>query len=152
MLDNHDQLLIHQSLAIAAVGWAVTAVLPEPGEAPYAYTVGLTELGAPELVITGLPHDIAHALLNDAADRVHEHGARWCHRQRIHDLLSGLDAVIIDGAAHELIHPGTAYARYGQQRVRLQQIVWPDPRGRFPWEDGHAHPAAIQPLLQPIRA
>ena len=152
MLDDHHQILAHQSLAIATVGWAVTAVLPCPGEAPYAYTVGLTELAAPELVITGLHHDLAHTLLNDTAERVHDHAARWHHHERIIDLLVGLDAVIIDGTAHELIPPGTADARYGHHRVRLQQIVWPDPHGLFPWDNGYSHPAASQPLLHPNRA
>jgi Domain of unknown function (DUF4262) len=148
MNEQHRQVLAQQDLAIAVIGWAVTAVLPDPGEAPYAYTVGLTELDAPELVITGLHHDIAHALLNDAAQRAHD-GTRWRHRQRVADLLAGYDAVIIDGTAHDLIVPGTAHARYGAEHVRLQQVVWPDPDGHHPWDSGYRYPAAVQPLLHP---
>jgi hypothetical protein len=149
MHDQHQQILAHQDLAIAAYGWAVTGVIPEPGQAAYAYTVGLTAVDAPELVITGLHHDIAHALLNDAAHRVHANAARWGHRDRITDLLAGYDAVIIDGTAHDLITAGTAIARYGADRLRLQQIVWPDPDGYFPWEPGYRYPTTVQPLLHP---
>ncbi len=100
MHEQHWQILAQQDLAIAVVGWAITAVVPDADEAAYAYTVGLTEVDAPELVITGLHHTVAHALLNDAAQRVHDHGHRWRHQQRISDLLAGYDAVIIDGTAH----------------------------------------------------
>jgi len=149
MSNNLDRILTQQELHIAAHGWAVTAVLPAPGEAPYAYTAGLTAIGAPELVITGLDHVVAHVLLNDAAQRVHQHHARWHHHQKLHDLLLGYDAVVIDGTGHELIEPNTAYARYGADQVRLQQIVWPDPDGRFPWQAGYRYPATVQPLLNP---
>lgn len=149
MADNLDQILTQQGLHIAAHGWAVTAVLPAPGDAPYSYTAGLTAIGAPELVISGLRHEIAHVLLNDAAQRVHDQEMTWCHRQRIADLLAGYDAVIIDGVAHDLLNPGTAHARYGSDQVRLQQIVWPDPDGQFPWEPGYRYPTTVQPLLNP---
>jgi hypothetical protein len=45
-MDAFDQLLLVQHLQIASVGWAVTAVVPTPEKpgAPFAYTVGLTEL------------------------------------------------------------------------------------------------------------
>jgi hypothetical protein len=148
MDEHHLLVLAHQDLAIATIGWAVTAVIPDgPGQAPYAYTIGLTELGAAELVITGLPHDIAHVLLNDAAQRVRDNGVRWRHQQQIDDLLAGYAAIIIDGTAHDLIIPGTADARYGAARVRLQQIVWPDPDGHFPWDPGYRYPDTVQPLV-----
>jgi hypothetical protein len=149
MPDDLEHVLTQQGLAIAAIGWAVTAVLPGPAEAPYAYTVGLTAVAAPELIIAGLDHVVAHVLLNDAAQRVHRQGARWSHRHQVPDLLAGYDAVVIDGTGHDLIHPGTAYARYGAAMVRLQQIVWPDPDGHFPWESGYRYPATVQPLLHP---
>ena len=148
MYDDHMlHVLAVQDLAIAAIGWAVTGVLPDPGEAPYAYTIGLTETGAPELVITGLHHTIAHALLNDMAQRAHDHGARWHHHDRISDLIRDYDAVIPDGTANEHVIPGTANARYGPDRLRLQQIVWPDPNGLFPWDPGYRYPATTQPLI-----
>jgi len=46
MNEHRWQILARQHLAIVTIGWAVTGVIPEPGEAPYAYTIGLTELGA----------------------------------------------------------------------------------------------------------
>ena len=150
MNDNHMlNLLAVQDLAIATIGWAITGVLPEPGEAHYAYTIGLTETGAPELVITGLHPAVAQVLLNDMAQRAHQHGVRWRHHDRIGDLIRDYDALIVDGTANERIAPGTANSRYGARSVRLQQIVWPDPAGLYPWEPGYRHPPTAQPLLTP---
>jgi hypothetical protein len=46
-------------------GWAVQYV--EGEDRPFAYTVGLTDLGLPELLITGLPPRTAKRLLNSIA-------------------------------------------------------------------------------------
>jgi hypothetical protein len=146
-MDDFDALLRRQDEQINRVGWAVTMVMPtvdEPGT-PFAYTVGLTAHGSPELVIAGLPPDITHALLNDLAHRVLDSTARFSHGQRIADLLSGYDAVIVDGPATEPLYPGTAYKRYGTDRVRLQQVVWPDPQDRYPWDAGYAHDRTSSP-------
>ncbi len=148
-MNAFGNVLRRQDEHIARVGWAVTAVVPtadDPGSG-FAYTVGLTAKGRPELTIAGLDPLIAQALLNDLAARVFDTGARFSHGQRINDLLVGYDAVIVDGPATEALHPGTAYARYGSDRVRLQQIVWPDPHGRCPWDPGYQYPPDTQPLI-----
>ncbi|MFG3602496.1 DUF4262 domain-containing protein [Micromonospora chersina] len=36
---------------------------------------------------------------------------------------------------------------YGRDRLRLQQVVWPDRHGRFPWDAAYAFPSAVQPLI-----
>ena len=149
MTADFSALLRHQDQIIDRVGWAVTAVLPTPEHpgAPFAYTVGLTAHDHPELVIAGLDPLSAQALLNDLAARVYDTGARFTHGQRVSDLIAGYDAVILEGPATDDLHPGAAYARYGRDRVRLRQIVWPDPQARFPWDDGYAHPPGAQPLI-----
>jgi len=140
-------ILLKQCQDIATAGWTVTAVLPEqPGDAHVAYTVGLTGVGAPELVLTGLRPDLAHAILGDLAQRALA-GQRWPHRHRIDDLLLGHPAVIVVGTANEQIVPATACAIYGPGTVALQQIVWPDPADRFPWDPGYQYPSHTQPML-----
>ncbi|WP_433289377.1 DUF4262 domain-containing protein [Micromonospora sp. CA-244673] len=61
--------------------------------------------------------------------------------------MAGYDAVIIDGDPTEQLHPGGAIGRYGRDRVRLQQVLWPDRHGRFPWDTAYAFPFAVQPLI-----
>jgi hypothetical protein len=51
-------------------GWAVQGVQRDRIRPPWAYTVGLTEAGRPELVVTWLPLPRAVDLLNDAASHV----------------------------------------------------------------------------------
>jgi hypothetical protein len=144
-----NKILRQQQEHIDTIGWAVTGVFPREGDdgAPFAYTIGLTERGSPELVISGLDTGTMHALLNDLAGRVFDRAERFSDGQRISDLLNGYDAAVIDGALTEELWPGTAVVRYGRNAVRLQQIVWPDREGRFPWEPGYALASDVQPLL-----
>lgn len=142
-------LLRLQQEHIDKVGWSVTAVMPTPDDLtpPFAYTVGMTEHGYPELIIAGLDAMTAHHLLNDMARRIFDRAERFTDGQHIHDLIAGYDAVLVDGAATEALHPGSTYARYGADRVRLQQIVWPDPHGHFPWDRDYTYDPTKQPLL-----
>lgn len=146
-----DDILRHHDEIIDRVGWAVVQVLPtcedpEPATV-FAYTVGLTALLVPELLIAGLPPEVAHTLLNDLALRVYDTMGRFTHGQRISDLIADYDAIIVEGPATEDLPPGFAIARYGPDRVRLQQVVWPDPAGRFPWQAGYHIDPKVQPLI-----
>lgn len=49
-----DQHQAWQRDTIRRHGWAVTAVLGDDHEPPFAYTVGLSGFGHPELVVFGL--------------------------------------------------------------------------------------------------
>jgi hypothetical protein len=148
-MNDYDAVLSQQHEHIDRVGWSVMAVVPtdDDPDPPFAYTVGLTEHDFPELIIAGLPPDTAHALLNDLARRVYDRAVRFAHGQRLGDLLIGYIAVIVDGPATGPLYPGAAYAQYGTDRVRLQQVVWPDPAGRFPWEPGYDRDQFPQPLI-----
>ncbi|MFC4148051.1 DUF4262 domain-containing protein [Micromonospora mangrovi] len=150
-MTSMENFMRRQSEIIDRVGWSVTfvhAADDEPGHAvPFAYTVGLTAHDHPELLIAGLDPATSQALLNDLAGRVYDKVERFGHGQRINDLIAGYDAVIVDGDADDPLYPGAAYGRYGHQRVRVQQIVWPDPRGCFPWDADYAYGAKVQPVI-----
>jgi hypothetical protein len=158
-VDEHDRLrhyfLRQQDALIARYGWAVTMVEPTPTEpcTPFAYTVGLTAHGQPELVIAGLDPLIAQALLGDLAARVLKHDLQLTHGQHLHDLIAGYDAVLVDGPITDDLYPGTGIGRYGADHVRLRQIVWPDRNGRFPWNPRlrlpATGPAAARQALTP---
>ncbi len=51
-------------------GWAVQGVESSRVHPPWSHTVGLTALGAPELVVTGMPHARAAAVLNGIAEHL----------------------------------------------------------------------------------
>ncbi|GLY01051.1 MULTISPECIES: DUF4262 domain-containing protein [Actinoplanes] len=146
-----DDFFQRQSEIIEQFGWAVVHVLPDlddPDDAmPFAYTVGLTEAGLPELTVAGLPPETGQALLNELATRLTEDGVRLRHGQRVGDLLEGHDVVIVAGEPTDLLFPGAAVARYGGPRVRLRQIVWPDPWDHFPWQEDYESAACPQPTI-----
>ncbi|MFJ6167248.1 DUF4262 domain-containing protein [Micromonospora orduensis] len=150
MRDIKD-LLRRQNQIIDTTGWAVTHVLPTDDDphttAPFAYTVGLTAHDYPELITAGLPPEVAHSLLNDLARRVYDKAERFTHGQRVSDLIAHYDAIIIDGPPTDELLPGMAISRYGRDQIRLQQMVWPDPQGRFPWDNGYSFDPQVQPLI-----
>ncbi|WP_435204950.1 DUF4262 domain-containing protein [Micromonospora sp. bgisy143] len=150
-MPNIDDFLRRQDQIIDTIDWAVTHVLPTDDDpdtsVPFAYTVGLTAHDHPELIAAGLPPEVAHSLLNDLALRIYDTAERFTHGQRISDLIAGYDAIIIDGPPTDELLPGMAINRYGRDRVRLQQMVWPDQQGRFPWDNGYTFDPRAQPLI-----
>src|SRR5258708_19903091 len=58
---NHMSSIIHKNI------WAIQGVQRDGLRPPFAYTVGLTAMGKPELIVTGMPTARAAALLNDVA-------------------------------------------------------------------------------------
>lgn len=101
----------------------------------------------PEFIIAGTDPAASQHLLNDLAKRVVERAQRFTAGQRISDLLDGYDAVLVEGPATGALRPAAAYVRYGKDCVSLQQVVWPDVQGRFPWEPGCTISAQAQPLI-----
>ena len=104
---------------------------------------------SPELAMAGLPQGDEHLLINDIGERVRS-GLRLRPGDRIEDLLtSGLALRVRE------IHPSWyrtmfGYATWFARRppLPLLQVVWPDPAGRFPWDDGFdADFSSAQPRL-----
>jgi hypothetical protein len=46
--------------------------------------------------------------------------------QHITDLITGYDAIIVQGPATDDLLPEVAFARYGREHVQLQQVIWPN--------------------------
>jgi len=135
--------LDHVRELIARHGWAVQGVQRDRAHPPWAYTTGLTELGTPELVLTGLPLSRAASLLNDAAGHL-SHGAPPVPGERI--LLPGGPLTEIVEVAEPAAHLETAVGLYGPQ-IRALQIVHADRRGHWPWEAGYRGVRGGQPVL-----
>lgn len=128
-------------------GWMVQAVFGDgEHDPPFAYTVGLTEAGLPELVLTAAPDDASAMILNAAAERMcATDGDGFTVGDEV-DL--GFTAALQIGAVSvaavdEML--GVAVALYGDG-VRALQVIWPSASGKWPndpdWD--HPHP---QPVL-----
>ena len=138
--------LDHMRGMVRGFGWAVQGVERFRLHPPWAYTVGLTEAGLPELVATGLSLPRATMLLNDIAARIFHSGDVPRPGQRI---------PLIDGPVVEIVelsepsaHLFTAVGIYGRQ-ISALQLVHADDRGHWPWEVGYRGVRGGQPVLGP---
>ena len=118
---------------IRKCGWLVQAVAPHPGQPGprVAYTAGLTDAGLPELIIVGLDIRLMQDVLNGAARR------HLATEISAGDQLDGLASVAFRAVeADDTWSVAVARKLYGNDRVRLLQLVWPDKDGFYPGEPG----------------
>lgn len=130
---TYEDYLAHIRGVVHDYGWAVQGVERSGIYPPWAYTIGLTGAGCPELVVTGMPFTKAAMLLNDIADHViHAEAPKPGLRVT---LRSGLPIEIVE-VTEPAAHLPVAAAVYGS-RIRALQIVHADYRGHWPWEPGY---------------
>lgn len=135
--------LEHVREVIECCGWAVQGVQRDRIRPPYAYTVGLTAAGKPELVVTGLPLVRAAELLTDVASHVmHAEAPRPGERVP----LTGGPVIEIVEVAEPAVHLVVAEEIYGPD-IRALQMVHADDRGHWPWDAGFRGVRGGQPVL-----
>lgn len=108
-------------------GWIVQGVFPvKEGDLGFAYTVGLTLAGLPELVISGLWREQGQQLLNIAAQQ-------HCREEiLVGDTIEDIANVPFRAIDAPLAEVNTARRLYGWKQVRAIQLVWPDDNGLWP--------------------
>lgn len=128
---------------VADQGWLVQGVDASGSYPPWAYTIGLSECGLPELVVTGLPVLVAANLLNDLASHS-LHDSPPTPGERI-PLRGGrlIEAVPL---AEPSVHLVFAVALYGPE-IRALQLVHADSQGSFPWSPSYRGGRGGQPVL-----
>ena len=141
MIDEYLSQLLD---LIDKYGWAVQSVMggDQPDEAPFSYTVGLTTMGHPEFVITGMPARPAQELLNILGDEV-----KKGHRYRANTLTSDPTETAAPVALISVLDTSELLAAlnfYGD--IEALQVIWPDSSGRLPWAPGYADPPEAQPF------
>ncbi|WP_203138006.1 DUF4262 domain-containing protein [Microbacterium sp. JZ31] len=144
MNEHSEQAIADLKVLVDRHGWAVRHVLADATttQAAFSYTVGLTSRGWPELVITGLPTDVAHAFISNAVD-VQTEEKCFVAGERISALTESGDVMFI--TAEDVTGMTAATAIVGE--FRALQLVWPDSTNTYPWEPGYRNPHEAQPLL-----
>lgn len=148
MAESNDQRVLRELLGlIDRFGWAVRSVFAVTNEqVDFAYTIGLTAMQHPEVVITGMPEEHAHTFLDLIGEDV-QNGKRYVDG-------SVTDALTEPGAPVVFIQveddDGLTAVDQVYGRVDALQMVWPDSAGRLPWEAGYRNGAHDQPLLGPV--
>ncbi len=125
---------------VAKNGWAVQYVETEP---PFAYTIGLSDAGLPELLVTALPPGQSMRLLNVVAD----------YMVRKIEPAPGDTMTFPSDPAVEFVavtapdaHMGWAVAFHGGP-IRGLQVAWRDEHGHSPWCPDFNQGGPRQPVL-----
>lgn len=126
-------------------GWAVRNVLSDEADPPLSYTVGLTALDHPEVVITGMPFASAQGFLNLIGQSVRD-GKTFKANTWVEDLTDTGELLLIEARdVRGLTAVGQVYGR-----INALQLVWCDSTGRFPWQPGYRNGPTSQPILGPL--
>ncbi len=132
---------------VAEQGWMVLGVFASaeaPDITPWHYTVGLTDAGLPELLVSGLGPTQGQEILNTAA-------ARHIRDEIVVGMLDDVASMplkVVPGPTGECVQQAWNYVgdprRREPGRVRVLQLVWPDVDGRFPGDEGFGYPPEAQ--------
>ena len=142
-----DQEDAHLAAVIREHRWAVQHVGPgeEPGQPPFAYTIGLFGLGHPELVVSGVGSSVAHGMLTWVAGLVAA-GRDLVPGELLHREPGGrLVVEVCPNPGDVVLGANRWYHRPPEHSVPAYQLTWPDAQGRFPWEEGYEAPPGGQP-------
>lgn len=125
------------SANIARYGWHCQMVFPVQGQpgTPFAYTVGLMErYEHPELLVSGLPSEIAHQVLALAVEAI-QGGKFFMHGDRSDRIARGYEVAFRTIPVNHSSYPlGMANLHYGRRDYTALQIVFQDAGHRYPWD------------------
>lgn len=128
---------------IETYGWFIQYVYGDRNAASYAYTIGLTEHGCPELIATGVTPEDAAELLNAGGELAHRR--ELLHGQRVTVAGRRVEVVVLPHPEAHLLFAGDAYG----PDLKALQLVCADASGIWPWSRGHRSGAGGQPVLDP---
>ncbi len=141
-----EDYLDHIARIIVTTGWAVQFVERDRLRPPYAYTIGLTALGKPELVVTGMPAQRSAELLNEVASQVlHATEPEPGQQIQLADGRPLIEIVEVEVPQAHLLLVGEFF----EQDCRALQLVHADDRGHWPWDVGYRGLKGGQPVLGP---
>lgn len=133
LAELHETMLKH--------GWAVQFV--ESERMPFAYTIGLTRYGLPEVLVTGVSPRRSMRMLNTAGRRAVGGEPPSAGMQIALPAGPLVEMVEVEHPDLHLIFAGPVLG----EEVTALQAVWADSRGRWPWVAEFNNGRATQPVL-----
>jgi hypothetical protein len=132
-------------------GWHVMLAGGGNASSGFAYSTGVYRLtGKPELIVFGLPPEVAHFAINEYAARA-KLGCAPEANGLYDGFLSGhsVTFIVVDLPARDRAYTTWTSWFYDRQPFPVMQLVYPDSRtGAFPWQSGYREEwREIQPLL-----
>ena len=133
-LDKHEQKFVAN---VREHGWSATNVFAEEGFPGFLYSTGFwISAQMPEVIIFSTANNAAHAILWDMF-RQTKAGVKYSVTTRTNEIFANLPAYLFPvSKKHYREHLGWGRWFYGGDDFPCLQIVWPDPKGVFPWEQG----------------
>lgn len=132
---------------IAEYGWHVLNVQGDESGPGFCYSVGLHKtFGAPELLVIGLPPDVAHEIINIIGDDIAS-GKKYESGRYYSDIIEGYDCYMtsVDKSFYkEYFGYGIWY--YKNEDFPVLQCIYPDKDNVFPW-DWSDEERLFQPIL-----
>ncbi|HET6285565.1 MAG TPA: DUF4262 domain-containing protein [Amycolatopsis sp.] len=139
-----DYLIEEVRPLIRKYGWMVQTVERGSTQPGFAYTVGLTDAGLPELVVTGLRERRSGQLLNYFAQQVVRSGPP--EAGEVLPAAVGWPAFEVVPLSSPSAHLLTAVLLYGED-IRALQLVYEDEHGKWPWDREFRGGTGGQPVL-----
>jgi hypothetical protein len=145
-----DEFHFEIAHTIAKDGRQIIGVIPDRKHAGFAYTIGNHSKGVPELLLIGnfAPENIKW-VLNDISDRLIKRGKPFDNGSTVD--LGGKHPLMVwnctEVAKSEFLIQAGEY--FGHSDYLVQQVVIPDPQGRWP-DDILCHKDYRVPLLKRI--
>lgn len=132
---------------IARYGFAVQGVFGSDTSPAFSYTVGLAAKGVPEIIVFGLPPQVAHAFLNALGRRFTTDGVPALDTD-LHDVAEDYPARLVPVPRLEADKYMFA-TKHRYPDYTALQLVWTDENSRYPWDAGY-NPKLVeqQPVLR----
>lgn len=124
---------------IADHGWFILSIFEgEKGEAPFSYSLGANTVGLPDLIISGLAlpgGKIINDILKEARNGMElKEGIQLTQFADIPLVLRRLKPAQVRDRMFQ------AFSFYGHEDWDVFQVVYPDPNGIFPGQEGYDFP------------
>jgi len=127
----------------------------------HAYTIGMANLGLPDLIMTGNLHqETCQMILNDLVCQWKEKGVQYGDNLNLISDRSGQplrahvraiapDQTFYDDYVRQAINFYLEYPDYMKTEIPMfAQIMWPDTNGKLPTEESYLHHDCHQPLFK----
>lgn len=119
----------HLELVIRRYGWACQGVLDEGPDRPgWSYTIGLSDQRHPEMIIVGMPHDVAYLIFVQVIGEARLGLREWPRKgEEIDGLACGVRRMRVVGVDPQAIRSGDWFRRARQRRAgrfSAIQLVW----------------------------
>ncbi len=136
---------------VITYGWHLMGVFAsvEEKKPGFTYSIGLWHNHShPELIVFGLPYEVAGVILNDLGDRIAK-GEKLEINQNYWEVVRDYP-VQFGETSNEIAKEYLVYADwfYSRKPFPSLQLIWTDKQSRFPWEPEFDEKYSIaQPLL-----